>query len=163
MSYRLLPAPRLIIETALALLWISIVYPAYSNAEPCNVVVRELNARLSPKIDEQELVRIIVSLNNTGNRKLPDKFITKRQARAAGWKPGRDLWSVASLNGMSLGGDRFMNRERSLPAGKWREADLDYRGGRRGAKRLIFSSDGRRYVTVDHYKNYSEVPACQDR
>ena len=43
----------------------------------------------------------------------------------------------------------------------WREADLDYKGGRRGAKRLVFSNDGRRMVTVDHYDTFTEVPACR--
>jgi len=163
MGHRLTPARSLIIKTALILLSINIVFPAYAQTEPCEAVVQAFNRRLSPKIDDQELVHILLSLNSTGNRKLPDKFITKKQARAAGWKPGRDLWSVANLNGMSLGGDRFMNREHSLPESKWREADLDYRGGHRGSKRLIFSPDGRRYVTVDHYRNFTEVPACEDR
>jgi guanyl-specific ribonuclease Sa len=74
-----------------------------------------------------------------------------------------DLWKVKNLKGKSIGGDRFGNRERQLPDGgrKWREADLDYKGGQRGAKRLLYSDDGLRMVTVDHYATFREVPACR--
>ena len=60
-----------------------------------------------------------------------------------------------------MGGDYFRNLESRLPNNKWREADLDYKGGHRGVKRLIFSSNGVWFVTVDHYKTYTEVPACR--
>ena len=39
-----------------------------------------------------------------------------------------------------------------------READLDYRGGRRNARRLVFGSDGSRWVTMDHYETFQAVP-----
>ena len=42
------------------------------------------------------------------------------------------------LHGKRMGGDRFGNRERQLPDGQWREADLGYYGGRRSAQRLVF-------------------------
>lgn len=73
------------------------------------------------------------------------------------------LWALGELRGKSLGGDRFGNYAKKLPDGrrKWREADLDYRGGRRDPKRLIFSTDGLRVVTVDHYQIFREIPACQ--
>jgi hypothetical protein len=131
------------------------------HAESCEKAVRELNARLSPRIDEQELVEVLRSLNGTNNAKLPPRFVTKRQARGLGWQPGRDLWSVPALKGSSMGGDRFGNREGRLPENKWREADLGYRGGHRGAQRLVFSRDGTRFVTVDHYRTFVEVPACR--
>jgi len=35
------------------------------------------------------------------------------------------------------------------PGRRWTEADLDYACGKRGRKRLVFSDDGLRYVTVD--------------
>jgi ribonuclease T1 len=134
---------------------------ALAFAESCETVVHALNTRLSSRIDEQELVGTIRSLNNTNNRNLPPKYVSKRKAREQGWRPGRDLWSVNSLRGSSIGGDRFKNREGRLPNRPWREADLDYQGGHRGSKRLIFSRDGERYVTVDHYRSFVEVPACQ--
>jgi hypothetical protein len=90
---------------------------------------------------------------------LPDSFITKRAAERLGWQPGSDL--CASAPGRSIGGDRFGNRERRLPerpGRRWYEADLDFSCGRRGAKRLLYSSDRRVYVTVDHYDSFTEVP-----
>ncbi|MBT0653895.1 ribonuclease domain-containing protein [Geomobilimonas luticola] len=132
-------------------------------AARCEDTVREFNRQLRSKINEQELVTVLRSLNASRNRQLPLAFITKRQARASGWRPGSDLWSVPSLRGKSIGGDRFGNRERRLPDGRgeWREADLDYHGGHRGAKRLLYADGGLRMVTVDHYRSFREVPACE--
>jgi hypothetical protein len=130
-------------------------------AQSCEKIVQSVNARLSPRIDERELVEVLRNLNSTNNKKLPAKFVNKREARSGGWKPGRDLWSVNGFRGSSIGGDRFHNREGQLPYDQWREADLDYRGGRRGAKRLVFSRSGDRFITVDHYKTFLEVPPCE--
>ncbi len=142
-------------------LLIGLVLPAQVYAESCEKIVHAVNIRLSSGINEPELIEILRSLNQTNNKKLPSKFVNKNEARSRGWKPGRDLWSVGSLRGASMGGDHFRNREGRLPNNKWREADLDYKGGHRNAKRLIFSRDGQRYVTVDHYKAFTEVPACR--
>lgn len=130
-------------------------------AASCGKVVRNLNERLAPAIDEPELVEILRTLNRTNHRKLPARFVNKKTAAQMGWKPGRDLWSIAALRGCSIGGDAFWNREERLPEKKWREADLDYKGGRRGPKRLVFSTDGARYVTVDHYRTFTEVLPCR--
>ena len=138
-----------------------LVPPGTARAESCKNVAHAFNLRLSPRINEQELTEMLDTLNKTGNERLPAKFVTKKQAREEGWRPGNDLWSVPALRGSSIGGDHFGNREGKLPRGRWREADLDYRGGHRGAKRLIFSDDGRRYVTVDHYRRFVEVPSCR--
>jgi hypothetical protein len=124
-------------------------------------VVHAVNAQLSPKIDEQELAEVLRSLNSTNNKKLPPKFVIKQEARSQGWRPGKDLWSVSTLRGSSIGGDRFKNLEGRLPKNRWSEADLDYKGGHRGGKRLVFSQDGKRFVTVDHYNTFVEVPACR--
>lgn len=136
---------------------------ASCHAVSCETVVKDLNNSFDPKIDTAELVDILRTLNSTKNRELPAKFITKREASRAGWKPGTSLWSVYGLRGKSIGGDRFGNYERKLPNGKhrWREADLEYRGGRRGPKRIVFSRDGLRMITVDHYQTFKEVPECQ--
>jgi ribonuclease T1 len=142
-------------------LLLGLVLPAQVPAESCEKVVHAVNIRLASGINEPELVEILRSLNKTKNKNLPEKFVSKNEARSRGWKPGRDLWSVGTLRGASMGGDHFWNREGRLPNNKWREADLDYKGGHRNAKRLIFSRDGQRYVTVDHYKTYTEVPTCR--
>jgi len=87
---------------------------------------------------------------------LPQNFITKKEALALGWdaKSG-NLWQVTDKK--SIGGDRFSNREKKLPSAdgrKWFECDIGYRGGRRGAERIVFSSDGLIYYTPDHYENF---------
>ena len=102
-------------------------------------------------------VETIESLERTG--RLPPRYAAKKEAEALGWKPGSDLCRVAP--GRTIGGDRFGNREKRLPdaAGRrWYEADLDFACGRRGARRLVYSSDGLRFVTTDHYESFREVP-----
>jgi hypothetical protein len=94
-----------------------------------------------------------------GDGRLPDRYVTKDMAMRAGWKPGDDLCRTSP--GKAMGGDRFGNRERRLPAAsgrQWYEADLDTHCGKRGAKRLLWSSDGLYYVTVDHYQTFRRVP-----
>jgi hypothetical protein len=136
--------------------------PLFS-AERCEEVVKNLNHALHPKIDEKELFVVFKVLNETDNQRLPPKFVTKDQARKLGWNPGSNLWGYDRLKGKSIGGDVFGNREGKLPNGKrrWREADLDYKGGRRGAKRIVYSDDGLRMITVDHYKTFKEVSPCE--
>ena len=90
---------------------------------------------------------------------LPDNYITKNRAQDLGWdsKEG-NLDQVAP--GKSIGGSRFGNYEGLLPEEKGRkyyECDLDYEGGYRGAKRLIYSSDGLIFYTEDHYKTFEQL------
>jgi ribonuclease T1 len=142
------------------LLGLLVVAPSVQAAS-CRDVVHAFNQQSRPHIDEAELTQALQTLNADHNTRLPDNFVTKREAQSAGWQRGHSLWSTPALHGKSIGGDRFGNRERQLPYGQWREADLDYHGGHRGAKRLIFSGDGRRFVTVDHYRTFTEIPTCQ--
>ncbi|WP_411681485.1 ribonuclease domain-containing protein [Clostridium thailandense] len=89
------------------------------------------------------------------NAALPDNFITKDQATKLGWTPGKDLDKVAP--GKSIGGDIFKNAEKSLPDAPkrvWRECDINYNGGKRGADRILYSNDGLIYSTSDHYKTF---------
>jgi ribonuclease T1 len=152
---------RFIIKSVIFCLLVNLCPFTLAHAESCEEVVSEVNDRLSHKINQQELVEVLRSLNATNNKKLPPKFVTKHKARSEGWKAGKDLWSIGSLKGSSIGGDQFKNLEGRLPDNRWREADLDYKGGHRGGKRLIFSRDGRRFLTVDHYRTFVEIPACQ--
>ena len=90
---------------------------------------------------------------------LPDNYITKEEAIALGWnsKEG-NLWEVA--DGMSIGGDKFGNREGILPEKDGRvyyECDIDYEGGYRNEKRIVFSNDGLIYYTEDHYESFEEL------
>lgn len=114
-------------------------------------------ARRAELGDAEGFVAAVTSLRET--RTLPARYITKKQAEAAGWKPGGDLCRVAP--GRTIGGDPFFNREKRLPekAGRrWYEADLDAQCARRGARRLVWSGDGLIFVTLDHYRTFVEVP-----
>lgn len=87
---------------------------------------------------------------------LPPNYLTKAEARSLGWDSrSGNLWSVAP--GMSIGGDRFGNREGNLPEARgrnWYECDVNYFGGYRGAERLLFSNDGLIYYSCDHYQSF---------
>ncbi|MFO0293050.1 MAG: ribonuclease domain-containing protein [Rhodospirillales bacterium] len=126
--------------------------PAEESASRLAAFARELRLR-----DVDGFVETVRSLRTQG--RLPARYVTKREAEALGWRPGEDLCRAAQ--GRTIGGDRFHNRERRLPdsSGRtWREADLDFACGRRGARRLVFSSDGLIFVTLDHYESFREVP-----
>lgn len=87
---------------------------------------------------------------------LPSNFITKNKAKELGWDSSKgNLGKVAP--GMSIGGDKFGNREGLLPKQDGRqyyECDIDSDGSFRNAKRIIFSNDGLIYYTEDHYESF---------
>ena len=93
------------------------------------------------------------------NGKLPENFITKDQAKAAGWDPKQgNLSDVAP--GKSIGGDIFKNKGNVLPDAPgrtWYEADVNYSGGYRSTDRIIYSNDGLIYQTSDHYKTFTQI------
>lgn len=86
---------------------------------------------------------------------LPGNYMTKKEAQALGWEGGK-LEPYAP--GKCIGGDRFGNYEDQLPKKKGRtyyECDIDTLGrSGRGAKRIVYSSDGLIYYTGDHYENF---------
>ena len=107
--------------------------------------------------DVAGFVETVNALRET--KRLPPRYLSKQEAERRGWRPGDDLCRVAP--GQAIGGDRFGNFEKRLPEARgrsWREADLDFACGRRGARRLLWSSDGLVYVTVDHYESFRRVP-----
>lgn len=89
--------------------------------------------------------------------KLPKNFITKRKAFDLGWEANKgNLWDVSDK--MSIGGDKFGNREKRLPIKEGRtyyECDINYEGGYRGPERLVYSDDGFIYYTEDHYDSFT--------
>ena len=87
--------------------------------------------------------------------KLPSNFITKKQAEKLGWNGG-SLEPYAP--GKCIGGGYFGNYEGILPDGNYKECDIDTLGKKkRGAKRLIYSDDGRIYYTDDHYESFTQL------
>ena len=87
---------------------------------------------------------------------LPPHFITKKEAQKLGWDSGEVEYY---RRGAAIGGDYFGNYEGLLPKKKGRtyyECDIDTVGKRsRGAKRIIYSSDGLIYYTDDHYESFT--------
>lgn len=87
--------------------------------------------------------------------KLPQNFITKKEARALGWEGG-SLEPYAP--GKCIGGDYFGNYEELLSEKEGREyheCDIDTLGkSSRGAKRIVYSNDGLIYYTDDHYASF---------
>ncbi|MBE6051081.1 MAG: ribonuclease [Clostridium sp.] len=121
-------------------------------------------SKLEQNISIREASKSITGFEEVANyikkyKKLPDNFITKKQAMSLGWVASKgNLAEVAP--GKSIGGDVFSNREKKLPTKKgrtWREADIDYVSGFRNDKRLLYSSDGLFYKTVDHYKTFTKM------
>lgn len=90
---------------------------------------------------------------------LPENYITKKEAEKLGWNSSKgNLWDVAP--GMSIGGDKFGNYEGLLPKEDGRqyyECDIDFDGGYRNSKRIIFSNDGLIYYTEDHYESFEHL------
>ena len=88
--------------------------------------------------------------------KLPSNYVTKSEAKKMGWVASKgNLLKVCE--GCSIGGDKFTNAEGKLPskqARQYYECDIDYKGGTRNAKRIIYSNDGLIYYTEDHYNTF---------
>ena len=92
--------------------------------------------------------------------RLPSNFITKDEAKKAGWSgSGSDaLDNYKSLKNKCIGGDYFGNYENKLPKKNGRtytECDIDTLNAKqRGVKRIVFSNDGLIYYTEDHYESF---------
>ena len=101
-------------------------------------------------------VETVQSLRATN--RLPSRYVTKDEARARGWRGGG---LCAPWPGHVMGGDVMRNFGGAIPDAPgriYREADLDSDCGSRGPRRLVFSNDGRIYVTLDHYRTFVPVP-----
>lgn len=82
-------------------------------------------------------------------KKLPTNFKKKSQFNKSDY---------TSQNKLSVGGDRFYNNEKRLPTTgnrTYTECDIDYKGGSRNAKRIVYSSDFLIFYTADHYDSFS--------
>lgn len=89
--------------------------------------------------------------------KLPNNYITKKEAQNLGWSGG-PLKSYAP--GKSIGGDVFTNRQGILPHSekKYIECDIEANGTNRGAKRIVYSTENYKvYYTDDHYSTFKEI------
>jgi hypothetical protein len=101
--------------------------------------------------DSKEDVALYIHLYG----KLPNNYISKKEAEKLGWSGG----SVEKYApGKCIGGSYFGNYEGLLPekdGRTWTECDIDTLGeSGRGAKRIVFSNDGLIYYTDDHYESF---------
>jgi hypothetical protein len=138
---------------ALALAALIVAWPALAADD---ATLRAFARRMGLR-DLDGFVATVQTIDGTG--RLPMKYLRKDEAAKLGWRPGVDLCRLAP--GRAIGGDEFANRERKLPqkpGRRYYEADLDFACGKRNADRLIWSNDGLRYVTTDHYRSFHEVP-----
>ncbi len=97
--------------------------------------------------------------------RLPDNFVTKKEAQKNGWDSRRNRLSDV-LPGKSIGGDRFGNYEGILPTAKGRqyyECDCFYVSGSRNGCRLVYSNDGLYFYTGDHYVTFHEMHPGENR
>lgn len=94
----------------------------------------------------KEEVSIYIYLYGT----LPSNYRTKSQFNKSDY---------TKENKLSTGGDRFYNKEGILPDItniKYIEADIDYTGGGRNSKRIVYSANPLLiFYTSDHYASYS--------
>lgn len=114
----------------------------------------EKRDEVSPIIEPQAIADYIFE-----HGKLPDNFITKKEAQKLGWDSSYNYVSDVAP-GKSIGGDRFGNYEGLLPSKKgrqWYEADCYYTKGKRNANRILYSNDGLVYYTDDHYESFTQM------
>ncbi|EHY87319.1 RHS repeat-associated core domain protein [Saccharomonospora azurea NA-128] len=119
------------------------------------------HAKFLEQLKVAELANPLIDyLRETG--KLPPNYVTKEKAEAAGWRPGKSIGHY--IQGAQIGGDPFKNLDGKLPVASgrlWYEADvgLSSRIGRNKQPgwRLLCSSDGLAYVTIDHYESFYRI------
>ncbi|NCB33450.1 MAG: ribonuclease [Erysipelotrichia bacterium] len=87
--------------------------------------------------------------------RLPVNYMTKADARKEGWNGGA---LNRTIPGRCIGGDQYSNYEGTLPEAKGRiyyECDIDtLNSSKRGAKRIVWSTDQNIYYTEDHYDTF---------
>jgi len=103
-----------------------------------------------------DVEHVVLYLDTYGE--LPHNFVTKDEARAAGWDGG----SVEDvLPDMAIGGDYFSDFDDNIPdveGVKCYECDIDTHNYKnRGSRRLIYTTDGRYYYSHDHYESFIEI------
>ena len=118
--------------------------------DPPNITVEE-----SGEYTDKDSVALYIHLYGH----VPSNYVSKTKARAAGWvNTEGNLWDV--LPGKSIGGGGFYNDDNMMPDApgrEWYECDIDYAGGFRNSKRIVYSNDGLVYYTDDHYNTFQRL------
>ena len=113
------------------------------------------SSTFSGNIDELTEERKVIDYVRA-NKQLPDYYLTKSEARNQGWIASKgNLCDV--LPGRAIGGDKFSNREKTLPKGEqYFEADVNYNCGNRNADRIVITKNGDVWLTHNHYKSFEK-------
>ena len=126
-------------------------------AQPAKETATDGKTKVKEQGQYTDKDRVALYIHTYGH--LPDNYITKAEAQKLGWDNTLgNLKKVAP--GKSIGGDRFGNYEGQLPKAnkrKYFECDIDYKSGKRNAKRIVFSNDGLIFYTDDHYKTFQQL------
>ncbi|WP_407442114.1 ribonuclease domain-containing protein [Fibrobacter sp.] len=100
--------------------------------------------------------------------KLPHNYVGKNEGKKL-YEAAGNTFSKWDFNpwetlGVMIGGDNFDNfandadnYHKTLPEGKYHEADVDYSGKNRGTNRLVYQADCVIYYTADHYENFKRL------
>jgi hypothetical protein len=117
-----------------------------------------VNQQTGNRLDTAELGSVLQALARSGRCRI-SSFPSARRRQPAGSRPQP---VERSRPARQIDWWRPLRQLRkAVTQGQWQEADLNYKGGKRGANRLVFSRAGQRFVSVDHYQRFIEVPACQ--
>lgn len=141
--------------------------PAKVAEEPVKVTEPTKVAEQPAKVTEQPTepqytTKIEVAQYICDNNKLPPNYVSKNEAmRLYEEKTGKTFtsWNFNPLRklGIMIGGDNFGNREKKLPQGNYKEADVDYFEVNRGKNRLIYAKNCNIYHTNDHYQTFTKL------
>ena len=152
---------RKLLALLLALMTLMSMSPALAKSKTITLYSADYPVEEDGWYDSMEEVAVYLKVFDH----LPYNYLTKDEAGDLGWnnKQG-NLHKVAP--GFSIGGDRFGNYEGVLPdkkGRKWTECDIDFDGGYRNSKRIVFSNDGLIYYTDDHYNTFTQIKVTVEK
>ena len=152
---------RKLLALLLALMTLMSMSPALAKSKTITLSSADYPVEEDGWYDSMEEVAVYLKVFDH----LPYNYLTKDEAGDLGWnnKQG-NLHKVAP--GFSIGGDRFGNYEGVLPdkkGRKWTECDIDFDGGYRNSKRIVFSNDGLIYYTDDHYNTFTQIKVTVEK
>lgn len=120
-------------------------------------IVLDLNVKIEEYGEYTSVNEVCAYLLKYGQ--LPLNYITKAGAKEIGWTAKKDNLGQV-MPGCSIGGDKYQNREKLLPAAKGRtyyECDINAADGKRSDERLVYSSDGLIFYTSDGLKSFVQL------
>ena len=132
-------------------------------AEPAKVAEQPTKVKDQPTASAtQYTTKNEVAQYICDNDKLPPNYVSKNEAmRFYEEKTGKTFtsWNFNPLRklGIMIGGDNFSNREKKLPQGNYKEADVDYFEVNRGKNRLIYAKNCNIYHTSNHYQTFTKL------